>query len=73
MNDYGQPEIDVKNEYDPFDLPFLRTDDRGRIWNGEFDVTESPRRLLGVPTGEEDIKITDYLVHRPLPKELLSG
>ena len=48
MNDYGQPEIDVKNEYDPFDLPFLRTDDRGRIWNGEFDVTESPRRLLGV-------------------------
>ena len=71
MNDYDQPEIDAKNEYDPFDLPFLKKDDRGRIWNGEFDVTESPKRLLGVPTGEEEIKIIDYLVHRPLPKELL--
>jgi hypothetical protein len=60
----------VKNEYDPFDLDFLRKDEHGRIWNGEFEVTNAPKRLTGVPTGHEEIKLTDYLVYRPLPKEL---
>jgi len=62
----------VKNEYDPFDLPFLKKDAHGDIWNGEFKVTDAPEKLIGVPTGEEEIKLTDYLVHRPLPKELIA-
>jgi hypothetical protein len=61
----------VKNQYDPFKLDFLRTDENDRIWNGEFEVTDSPRRLVGVPSGDEKIKLIDYLVYRPLPKELI--
>lgn len=59
------------NEYDPFDLPFLTTDEHGSIWNGEFEVTDAPAKLLGVPTGYEPIRLTDYLVKRPIPVELL--
>lgn len=61
----------VKNSYNPFDLEFLHTDEDGRIWNGEFEVTDAPKKLSGVPTGNEDIKLTGYLVYRPLPKELI--
>jgi hypothetical protein len=62
----------VKNKYDPFSLEFLRTDEQGQIWNGEFNVTEAPKRLTGVATGEEEIKLIDYLVYRPIPKELIA-
>jgi hypothetical protein len=68
-----QPELfGVKNNYDPFDLKFLRTDEHGEIWNGEFKVTGAPQKLRGVPTGEEEIRLTDYLVHRPVPKEVIA-
>mgnify|MGYP003633249608 CR=1 FL=1 len=70
-NSYGQPELNVKNAYDKFDLPFLNKDSSGTVMNGEFNVTDAPDRLVGVPTGVEDIKLTDYLVYRPLPKELI--
>lgn len=58
------------NKYNRFDLDFLRKEN-GKYFNANFDVTDSTQRLLGVPTGEEDIKLIDYLVYRPLPKELL--
>jgi len=61
----------VKNTYDPFALDFLHVDEEKRIWNGEFEVTNTPKRLIGVSTGDEEIKLTDYLVYRPVPKELL--
>jgi hypothetical protein len=63
--------LDVKNEYDRFDLPFLRKEN-GKIFNYNFDVTEAPKKLAGIFTGKEEIKLTDYLVYRPLPKELLT-
>jgi len=64
--------IGVENSYDIFDLKFLRKDENDRIWNGEFDITNAPKRLVGVPTGAEEIKLTDYLVYRPIPQELLA-
>jgi hypothetical protein len=64
-------DIGAKNYYDPFNLPFLIKKD-GKIFNGEFDVTDAPRRLRGVVDGNEEIKLTDYLVYRPLPKELIA-
>lgn len=67
-----QPVLEkVSNDYDPFSLPFLRKEG-DKIFNGEFDVTDAPKKLLGVPTGEEEIKLTDYLVNRPIPKELIA-
>jgi hypothetical protein len=61
----------VRNRYDRFSLDFLRKDENGRVWNGEFDVTDTQEKLVGVPTGFEEIKLIDYLVYRPLPVELL--
>ena len=61
------------NDYDPFDqalTPFLTRKD-GRIFNDTFDVTDAPKKLIGVPTGHEEIKLSDYLVYRPIPKELI--
>lgn len=60
----------VKNEYDRFGLDFLVKKD-GRVYNGEFDVTDTPEKIYGCPTGEEDLKLIDYLVYRPIPDELL--
>lgn len=60
----------VKNEYDRFDLDFLEHID-GRIFNGEYDVTDTPEKLVGMPTGHEEVRLLDYLVYRPIPKELL--
>jgi len=62
--------LDVKNKYNRFDLPFLiKKDDR--IFNGKFDVTDTKEKLIGVRTGEEEINLIDYLVYRPLPKDLI--
>jgi hypothetical protein len=72
LADRVRPEtLATKNNYDPFDLTFLRKEG-GRIFNGEFDVTDAPKKLRGVITGEEEIKLTDYLVNRPVPKALLA-
>jgi len=67
-----QHTIPGRNDYDPFDLPFLTKDKDGRIWNGEFEVTDAPKKLVGVPTGQEEIKLSDYLVYRPVPKEVIA-
>jgi len=70
LNIDALPILDIKNEYDRFDLDFLVKKD-GKIFNGEYDVTDSPERLVGVPSGTEPIKLTDYLVKRPVPEELM--
>jgi len=62
--------LNIKNPYNKFDLDFL-THRGGRVYNETFDVTDAPNKLKGVRTGEEDIRITDYMVYRPLPKGLL--
>jgi len=61
----------VVQDYDPFDLNFL-VKKSGKIFNDTFDVTDAPLKLIGVPTGRETIKLSDYLVYRPVPKELLA-
>lgn len=60
----------VTNPYDIFDLDFLTHNDN-RIYNDTFDVTDAPKKLIGVPTGREEIRLEDYLVNRPVPKELM--
>ena len=66
--------INAAVRYDPHDfkrLPFLRKDADGKIMNGNFDVTDVPKRLAGIRTGGEELRLKDYLVYRPLPKALL--
>lgn len=61
--------------YDKFDkkkVPFLKHDDGGRVYNGKFDVTDAADKLKGIVTGEEDIRLLDYLVYRPIPKSIMS-
>jgi len=65
------PVLDVKNSYDRFALDFLRTDEHGDIWNGNFRVTETTPKLLGVPEKDSEVRLIDYLVYRPIPKELI--
>ena len=67
------PRMDgVKNSYNPFSIDFLQhNEEKHQILNGEFNVTDAPKKLIGVPTGTETIKLTDYLVYRPIPEELL--
>jgi len=58
--------------YTPHDfkkLPFLERQGDA-IMNGHFDVTDVKHRLTGIVTGEEEIRMKDYLVYRPLPKAL---
>jgi hypothetical protein len=38
--------------------------------NGHWDVTETVEFLTGIRTGEEEIRLKDYLVYRPLPKAI---
>ena len=60
----------VLNDYNRFFPDFLE-EKAGRIMNGEFDVTDTPAKLYGVPTGDEEIVLRDYMVYRPVPPELL--
>ena len=65
--------IKSKTSYDRFHkkkVPFLRRED-GKIFNGEWDVTDSSEFLHGIRTGEEEIHLKDYLVYRPLPPALM--
>jgi len=64
--------LQIKNNYDRFGLDFFRKESSGRIFNYNFDVTDTDEKLVGIFTGKEDIKLTNYLVYRPLPKELLA-
>ena len=66
--------INTKATYDPHNfkkIPFL-TKVGDKIFNGNFDVTEVVPKLAGIKTGEEEIRLKDYLVYRPLPKALLA-
>ena len=60
----------VTHDYDRFDLDFIENRDN-RLYNDDFDVTDTQEKLYGVPTGKEEIKLKDYLVKRPVPKELM--
>ena len=71
INPESLPRLDhVKNSYDIFDLPFLKREG-DKVMNGEFDVSDAPKKLIGVPTGFEETRLTDYLVNRPVPEELI--
>ena len=66
--------IATKSTYDPHDfkrLKFLRKVDK-KVFNGNFDVTDVAKKLKGIKTGTEEIRLKDYLVYRPLPKALLA-
>ena len=68
--------VNIKSlvRYKPHDfkkLPFLRKNADGKVMNGHFDVTEVKHRLEGVRTGEEEVRLKDYLVYRPIPAALL--
>lgn len=58
------------NKFDTKRLKFLKELD-GTWYNGKYNVTEAVDKLPGIVTGEEDIRLIDYLVYRPLPKALL--
>jgi hypothetical protein len=63
--------VSTRNSYDPFDkkkVPFLEYRGDGRIYNDIHDVTDASNRLSGIITGDEEIRMLDYLVYRPIPK-----
>ena len=68
---YKPQDLNINNKYDRFDLPFLRKERDGKIYNGKFDVTNTQEKLRGVFNKSDKIQLIDYLVYRPLPKELL--
>jgi hypothetical protein len=35
--------------------------------NGHWDVTETKEFLEGIRTGQEEVRLKDYLVYRPIP------
>jgi hypothetical protein len=61
----------VAGKYDPFSLPFLIKKE-GQIFNGDFEVSDALPVLTGVRTGDEELRLLDYLVYRPLPPELFT-
>jgi hypothetical protein len=63
--------IDAKNPYDRFNLDFLQKKDDGTIWNGGFNVTDSTEKLAGIFEPDAPLRLIDYLVYRPVPKELI--
>jgi hypothetical protein len=65
--------INSRLRYDPFNfkkLPFLKKVG-DRVFNGRFEVTDAADRIPGIVTGEEEIRLKDYLVYRPLPKAIV--
>jgi hypothetical protein len=68
---YTPKTLDYINDYDRFDLPFLRKEKGGKIYNGKFEVTDTSEKLKGVFSKTDTVKLSDYLVYRPLPIELL--
>jgi hypothetical protein len=50
---------------------FLLMED-GTIMNGHWDVTETKEFLEGIRTGQEEVRLKDYLVYRPIPKAILA-
>jgi len=63
--------IGSRNYYDPLDeakTPYLDRSYPGKVFNDEWEVTDVNYRLKGIITGDEEIRMKDYLVYRPLPK-----
>jgi hypothetical protein len=56
------------HKYDRYKLPFLTYKEDGRIFNGEFDVTNTSEKLAGVRKPGDPVRLIDYLVYRPLPR-----
>jgi hypothetical protein len=44
---------------------FLLMED-GTIMNGHWDVTETKEFLEGIRTDQEEVRLKDYLVYRPI-------
>jgi len=59
------------NRFDKAKVPFLTQDDDGRYFNGTWDVSQTSEHIKGVVSGDEEVKLSDYLVYRPLPKKLI--
>jgi hypothetical protein len=67
--------ISAKTSYDRYSkakLPFLTYSDDGTIMNGHWDITETKEFLEGIRTGQEEVRLKDYLVYRPIPKAILA-
>lgn len=67
--------ISAKTSYDRYSkvkAPFLNFGEDGSISNGHWDVTETLEFLTGIRTGEEEVRLKDYLVYRPVPKAILA-
>lgn len=65
--------INTRLKYDRFSnriIPFLQKTEDGKILNGSWDVTDAPQYLRGIRTAEDTVKLSDYLVHRPIPKAI---
>lgn len=65
--------IRAKTTYNKFNfkkVPFLEKVDE-KVMNGSWDVTDAKDYLKGIKTGDEEIRLKDYLVYRPLPASLL--
>ena len=44
-----QPHWGIPNVYDKFDLDFIQVKKDGSVHNGEYNVTNVPDKLYGVP------------------------
>jgi hypothetical protein len=65
--------INTRLKYDCFSsksIPFLQKMPDGKILNGSWDVTDAPQYLKGVRTIDDTVKLSDYLVYRPIPKAI---
>jgi hypothetical protein len=40
----------------------------GTIMNGHWDVTETKEFLEGITDGQEEVRLKDYLVYRPIQR-----
>jgi hypothetical protein len=61
--------ISAKTSYERYSktkLPFLTYGED--IMNGHWDVTETKEFLEGIRTGQEEVRLKDYLVYRPIPR-----
>ena len=66
--------INTRATYNPYNkskVPFLEKRD-GAWFNGTFNVDDVHKKLKGIVSGDEEIRLKDYLVYRPVPKALLA-
>ena len=64
--------LNTRIKYNKFDfkkVPFLTKVDN-KVMNGHWEVTDAKDYLEGVNTGDEEVRLLDYLVYRPLPRAI---